>query len=77
MPSLARAPLTFNEIRHPILMGTDNDLKLIGGFASRLRTRWTGINPDSKGVDSLEASGFAHQLEFDAAANITTNRRIP
>ena len=35
------------------------------------------MDPDPSGADSANVNGCTPQLEFDAAASITTNGRIP
>ena len=58
-------------------MNTNNDLNYIGGLAGGLRDRQTGLDPDTRGADSLYVSGCTPQLEFDATTSITPNGRIP
>ena len=58
-------------------MNTNNNSNFIGGFAGSPRDRWTGLDPDLRGADSLHVSGCTPQLEFDAAASIAINGRIP
>ena len=60
-----------------ILIDTNNNSNFIGGFASSLKDRQTGLDPDPSGADSVHVSGCTPQLEFDAATIITTNGRIP
>ena len=58
-------------------MDANNNSDFIGGFAGSLRDRRTGLDPDPSGADNIHVSGCTPQLEFEAAASITTNGRIP
>ena len=67
----------FPDLRALILMDTNNDSSVIGGFGGSLMDWWIGLDLDPGETDSMHISGCTPWEEFNAATSIATNVRIP